>query len=316
MLKKPKKFEHIPECFGIKEGAEDFPLMCVLSFIYVCNASCPNCPYNNSSIRDKYKDALIMPVKLFKRIATECGRYGSYLRISGGGEPMMHPQAVELFLYAKKKNAKIGLITNGSIFTVAKLEKLISAQIDVIEFSVDAADEDTYNKVRPGLSWSKLNENVANAVKIRDALKSNTKIIASAIDQKDVNIQDIKDYWEDRVDNLQIRKYLTWGYNKDNSGDSAPYLDTNDKIPCPWLFERLNIDSRGAVTLCGEDIAFDCAFANVNDKSIKDIWKSPEFEKFRRLHLEKRGDEIEICSTCPDWQYRSWKYNYWKLINE
>ena len=69
------KLEHLPKEFKIKEGAEEFPLMVVLSFVYVCNAKCPNCPYNNSNIRAAYKDALLMEPALFKKIADECGNY-------------------------------------------------------------------------------------------------------------------------------------------------------------------------------------------------------------------------------------------------
>ena len=94
---------HTNDAYGLREEAKEFPMMLVLSFIYVCNAKCPNCPYNNSSIRDKYKDAVLMSEEIFKKIADESGPYGAYLRISGGGEPMLHPQAEELMLYAKKK---------------------------------------------------------------------------------------------------------------------------------------------------------------------------------------------------------------------
>ena len=48
----------------------------------------------------------------FKIIANQCGGYGAWIRMSGGGEPMLHPQAVELIEYAKEVRAKVGLITN------------------------------------------------------------------------------------------------------------------------------------------------------------------------------------------------------------
>ena len=307
---------HTLENYGIKKGAEQFPLMVVLSFVYVCNAKCPNCPYNNSEIRSTYKDAMVMPREIFKRIADECGEYGAYLRISGGGEPMLHPEAVSLLKYAKEKGARIGLITNGSKFNSENLYELISAGVDVLEFSVDAGDEDTYGSVRPGLDWKRLNENAKLAVRIRDACKSGTKIIASVINQKGVDVVGAEVYWTRIVDKVQIRKYLTWGYNEDKSADSTPYLPPSERIPCPWLFERLNVDSRGDVTLCGEDIAFKERFANVMERSIKDIWQGKEFKHVREKHLLGKGDEIAICSRCPDWQYRSWQYNYWKVLKD
>lgn len=307
---------HVQESYGMKAGAQDFPMMVVLSFVYECNAGCPNCPYNNSSIRDNYKDALYMPEKLFKRIADECGPYHSLLRLSGGGEPMLHPQAVQLIEYAKSEGCKIGLITNGSAFDEAGLTRIIEAGIDAIEFSVDAGDSETYNWVRPGLDWDQLVKNVQMARSIRNQKKSDTRIICSIINQTGVDVEAAEKFWKDKVDKVQIRKFLTWGYNEDHSADPTPYLPPEKKIPCPWLFERLNIDSKGNVTLCGEDIAFNERFANVYNQTIKEIWHGEVFEDLRKKHLEHRGDEIAICSKCPDWQYRSWQYNYWKLLEE
>lgn len=308
--------EHMPKNFAIKSGAEKFPLMVVVSFSYVCNAKCPNCPYNNSTIRNTYKDAMLISQDIFYRIAEECGKHNAFIRLSGGGEPMLHPKAAEFIVYAKTVGAKVGLITNGSKFTNENIEKLIDCNIDVIEFSADAGDKKTYNIVRPGLSWEKLLTNVEYAAAYRNKKKATTKIIVSIINQKDVNVDDAEQFWKTKVDAVQIRKYLTWGYNKDNSADATPYLDMGKRIPCPWLFERLNIDSRGDVTICGEDLAFNYKFTNIMERTIQDVWLGKEFEYFRKMHLLRSGDDIEICKTCPDWQFRSWEHNYWKLIGD
>lgn len=306
--------QHTCNEYKMREGAEEFPLMLVLSFVYVCNAQCPNCPYNNSTIRENYRNAVFMPEHIFKHIADECGPHHAYLRLSGGGEPMLHPQAVELMLYAKQKGCKIGLISNGSRYTEENLRALIKNGVDVLEFSVDAGDAQTYAKVRPGIDWGTVNRNVKLAVAIRNELKAPAKIICSIINQDGVDVAKAEEYWKPVVDNVQIRKYLTWGYNEDHSADSSAYLPPNERIPCPWLFERFNVDSRGDVTLCGEDIAFAEKFANVMERSIKDIWSGPEFKRLRELHLARQGDQIPICAKCPDWQYRSWNHNYWKLL--
>ena len=309
-------FTHTRNEYGIREEAQDFPMMVVLSFIYVCNAGCPNCPYNNSDIREDYADALFMPDDLFKRIADECGQYGAMMRISGGGEPMLHPNAVELLEYAKAKGAKIGLITNGSAFAEGDLERLISAGVDAIEFSVDAGDAETYAWSRPGLDWDTLNANVRKAVEIRNRLGSPTRVVVSAINQAGVDMDKVEAHWNHIADKVQIRKYLTWGYNEDHSADPTAYLPPEERIPCPWLFERFNIDSRGFATICGEDLAFAEKFANVYERNIKDIWHGPEFARLRMLHLTGRGNEIAFCAKCPDWKYRSWEYNYWKIMRD
>jgi len=314
-MAKNKKVAHTQNNYGIRKKAKEFPMMCVLSFVYICNARCPNCPYTNSNIRDDYKDRPIMNEDTFKIIADQCGEYGAWIRLSGGGEPMLHPKAVELIQYAKKAGAKIGLITNGSLFNEKNSRELINAQVDMIEFSVDAADPDTYAKVRAGLRWGTLIDNIRRMVAFRNELKSSTKIIASGVNQVGVNIDDIAKFWKPIVDGFQKRKYLTWGINDPaRSADAAPYLSPKKRIPCPFIFERLNIDSRGNVMVCGFDIAANTCMGNVHETKLKDIWRGDGFEYYRKMHLENRGHEIEICSQCPDWKYRSWKHNYWKIV--
>jgi len=309
------KIEHLEESYGIRPEAREFPMMCVLSFVYVCNAKCPNCPYTNSAIRTDYKDRLFMNEDTFKIISEQCGEYGAWVRMSGGGEPMLHPKAVELMEYAKKAGAKVGLITNGSRFTEKNSRRLLEAQIDMIEFSVDASDSKTYTRVRRGLNWDALVRNVKRMVELRDRLKAATKIIASGVNQVGVDIEKVAKFWTPIVDNFQKRKYLTWGINDASmSADPAPYLPPEKMVPCPFIFERLNIDSRGKVMVCGFDIAAITDMGNVHEKSIKDIWRGKGFEYYRMKHLTNHGDEIELCRNCPDWKYRSWKHNYWKIV--
>lgn len=307
------------EGYGLRPEASEYPMMLVLSFVYPCNALCPHCPYTNSNIRKEYRDAPYMPASLFKKIADESGRYGAYLRISGGGEPMLHPQATELLVYAKKVGCKIGLITNGSLFTEENSDALVNAGVDMIEFSVDACDEETYKIVRKGLDWQTLIEGAKRMLALRANLKSETKIVASCVNQQGIDLDAVERFWVDGIgiDYLIKRKFLTWGVNTTldgtRSADPSAYLNT-DEIPCPFIFERLNIDSRGNVMVCGYDISANTSMGNCSTESIRDIWHGEGFRYYREKHLAGRGKEIGLCSGCPDWQYRSWQHNYWKVV--
>ncbi len=307
--------------YGIRPEARDFPMMLVLSFVYPCNALCPHCPYTNSNIRKEYRDAPYMSAATFKKIADESGPHGAYLRISGGGEPMLHPQATELLVHAKSRGCKIGLITNGSLFDEENSRALLSVGVDMIEFSVDACDPVTYDRVRKGLDWDTLNRNVRRVLELRKSMGSTSKIVASAVNQQGVDIDAVEKYWVSGVgiDYLIRRKFLTWGVNTEldgaRSADPAPYLDT-ETVPCPFIFERLNIDSRGNVMVCGYDISAHTSMGNVNTESIRDIWLGEGFTFYREKHLAGRGKDIQLCSGCPDWKYRSWHHNYWKVVRE
>ena len=287
--------------YGIRPEAREYPMMIVLSFSYACNARCPNCPYNNSDIRTGYKDARYMSWEVFKKIVDESGPYGTVLRLSGGGEPTLHKDLEKFVKYASEKGCKVSMITNGS----SDVSRFID-YFDMVEYSVDAGGRDEYSIVRPGLDWDYLNENIKKAL----AYRKKTKLICSIINQTGVDVEKAVFYWS-TMDFVQVRKYLTWGYNENNSADDSPYLEPGE--PCPWLFERLNIDSRGDVTYCGEDIAFKYKFANIMDRGIRDIWLGKEFSELREKHLGKRVGAVKMCMECPDMKFRTWEYNYWKM---
>ncbi len=308
-----------PQTYAMRSDAADYPMMLVLSFVFPCNAKCPHCPYTNSDIRKEYADMPFMPAETFRKIADESGPHGAFLRISGGGEPMLHPEAVELFLYAKARGCRVGLITNGSKFDADNSRALIEAGIDMIEFSVDASTAEGYAVARAGLEWDTLLTNVRRMIQLRKAGNSTTKIVASAVHQAGVDIDEVERFWVEDigVDYVIKRKFLTWGINTNldgaRSGDPGAYLDTEVE-PCPFLFERLNIDTRGNIMVCGYDISANTEMGNCNSQNISEIWHGPGFEWYRGMHLKGKGKDIPLCAGCPDWQYRSWHHNYWKVV--
>ncbi|MBF0166136.1 MAG: radical SAM protein [Alphaproteobacteria bacterium] len=298
-----------------------FPRMVVLTMVYPCNASCPHCPYNNATIREEYRDQPFMDEGVFRKVAQEAGKHGVLLRISGAGEPMMHPKVTELLVYAKSMGCKIGLITNGSLFTEENSRALLEAGVDMIEFSVDAADPDTYHVVRKRLKWDILLENARRMLAIRNAIKSTSNIVASGVNQVGIDIDEVERFWRNDVgvDNFIRRKFLTWGENTkldaSQSADPAPYLDINTE-PCPFIFERVLIDTRGTVMGCPYDIGARFVVGDLKKSSLAEIWHCEAFRDYRRQHLALQGHKIEMCSKCPDWKYRSWDHNYWKVMRD
>lgn len=333
--------------FGLRKGAEEFPLMVVISTIYPCNYGCPNCPYTdtNSEIRTFYRErnGELFPVKLWESIARECGEYGAWMRCTGGGEPMLHPKMTEMIEYAKYQGARVWLNTNGSLFGPPepqrkKLERLIRSRIDLIEFSMDAADAETYSIVRPPRGgaprdpnrwWQDKLSNIRFALQLRKELKSPTRIVVSIIRQKIIEnkIDDAVRFWIDeiKVDEVITRKFLTWDDNTsisfENSADTHLYADlpTEKKEPCVWPFERLNVDTLGQIALCGQDISFRTAgnFPNANDVSIKKIWLGAMFNWYREMHLSGRGAEAWPCRGCSAWKagIRDWHYGWLRVLH-
>jgi len=311
-----------------------FPDMVVLAVAYPCNAHCPNCPYSpeSSDIRESYGDAQFMSPELFMKVADECGLaarnnwlpggVGGFIRITGGGEPMLHPYGMtKLIEYAMHAGARVYLNTNGSLLKDDDINRLLACNIDNIEISVDAADRDTYAIVRKGLDCDNLIATVKKLVARRNETKSKTTLEVSVINQQIVagTIEEIEAFWYDLgIDNVIVRKFLTWGssttIDPNHSADPIAYLDRDAKVPCPDPFHRLSIDSRGKVEVCSFDIIGRTNMGNALESSIRDIWRGTMYEWWREKHRSGRGGDIPLCAECPDWKYRSWSHNYRKAL--
>lgn len=299
----------------------DFPSMVHLICSYVCNSRCPNCPFTemNSDARKRYKDkkAGFVSAGIFKKTADECGKHGSILRITGGGEPLLCPDIVDLVEYAASAGNRVGIITNGSLLTPDKSRRFADMGVDNIEISVDAGDRETYSKVRAGLSWDGLLHNIEHLVNYRNKTNASTKVYVSIINQKDVApiLKEAVDFWNKRVDVVMVRKFLTFGILDENeSGDRIPFQA--GASPCPWPFERMTVDSNGDIILCGhEQIKRFTCWGNIKENTLEEVWKGENMRKLRK-NMITNIDAIPACKNCEDRRFKSWDHNYLKLLKD
>lgn len=336
-----------------QRSAVQFPLMVVTSIVYPCNFGCPNCPYTdeNSDLRTFYREnkADRISRRIWDKIADECGKFGSFIRCTGGGEPMLHPELPDMISSAKSKGAKVWINTNGSLFGPDekgrnRLRQIIDSGVDMIEFSMDAADHQTYSVLRPPISgqdkrsteerWSDQVSNINYALEYRNSLgKFDTKIVVSMIRQKELkDIEGAEKFWRNdiKVDNVITRKFLTWDDNTtldlNESVDNIytdimdPQFDLSEISPCVWLFERLNIDTLGRFALCGQDIGFRTAhlFPTIDEITIEELWNGETFKKYREAHVSGKAGSVSPCNKCSAWKagVRDWNYGWLKVLNE
>jgi hypothetical protein len=182
---------------------------------------------------------------------------------------------------------------------------------------VDAGNARDYAFARAGLDWEQLNENVRLARELRNRHRARTRILCSIVNQKGVDVEAAQRYWTPLADKVQIRKFLTWGVNDpEQSADPAPYLPPEKHIPCPMIFERCTVNTKGHVTFCAKDIFGAKPVGDTAVQSLCELWRSAAYEEARKLHLAGRGHEFPACAGCQDRPYRSWKYNFWKMLED
>jgi MoaA/NifB/PqqE/SkfB family radical SAM enzyme len=100
-----------------------------------CNLSCDYC--------NEY-DKVSKPVPLeemYRRI-DHLGRLGTAMIGISGGEPLTHPQLDDVIRRIRRTGAIAGMITNGYLLNVERIERLNKAGLDHLQISIDNLEPD------------------------------------------------------------------------------------------------------------------------------------------------------------------------------
>lgn len=119
-----------------------------------CNNNCIACWCNSPLLGDKAtppetkKQTLgrDLVIRLIDKLAAMGTRE---LYFSGGGEPLMHPQALEIIAYAKSKGFICQLHTNFTLADEAAVKKMLDSKLDHLVVSLWAATPETYVLTHP-----------------------------------------------------------------------------------------------------------------------------------------------------------------------
>ena len=139
-----------------------------LSKVYIeptnrCNLECRTC------MRNVWDEPLgEMSNATFARIVEGLGSFSPppTVMFGGLGEPLFHPNIVEMVAQAKSLGATVELITNGTLLTKERSCQLIDAGLDRLWISLDGATPESYADVRLGAA---LPEVLANLKDFRQA---------------------------------------------------------------------------------------------------------------------------------------------------
>lgn len=122
-----------------------------------CNLDCITC------IRNVWNEPLgLMTSATFGRIMEGLRSFSPPPSIffGGLGEPLLHPDIVEMVARAKALGSSVELITNGTLLTPNLSQHLIDAGLDMLWASLDGATSDSYADVRLGAMLPKVLSNL------------------------------------------------------------------------------------------------------------------------------------------------------------
>lgn len=133
-----------------------------LSKIYIeptsqCNLSCRTC------IRSAWDEPMgLMTADTFKKLLKSIASldHPPSIFFGGFGEPLSHPEIIDMVRQVKQFSSRVELITNGILLTEECSRALIQAGLNSIWVSVDGASPESYADIRIGAALSDIFRNI------------------------------------------------------------------------------------------------------------------------------------------------------------
>ena len=117
----------------------DFPVQAHIVATRRCNLSCTYCNEYDDYSRPVDTGEMLRRIDLLAKLGT------TLITISGG-EPLLHPELDEIIRRIRHHGRIAGMITNGYLLTVDRIEQLNRARLDHLQISIDNIRPDEVSK--------------------------------------------------------------------------------------------------------------------------------------------------------------------------
>lgn len=290
-----------------------------------CNLKCIMCPYHSPSLKfdhttDFFKSKKIMSWEMMERLAKDCGAIRAMIVIGNIEEPMLHPQIIEFVQQCRQQGVPaVHMTTNGQLLDENRARALLEAGLTSIDISIDAADSETYLKVR-GADLKRVETNVLNFLRVRDQLGSPCSVRTSFVRNQTVNPdeeQRFRERWLTRADGVFINNVAHYqGTNTRLHQTNQPghallqrcLQSAKGRWPCLFPFTELAVLPDGSIYYCVETLfrlGFDPHIQSMGDyrnQSLQAIWAGEPFKQLRRDLILNQLDNQSACKNCELWK--------------
>lgn len=288
------------------------PFILTIEPTNLCNLKCPLCVTGNGKMT---RPAGSMSFAAFKKIIDETQKQLIYLLLYQQGEPFLNKNFLRFVEYAKSKKIYVTTSSNGHYFNKETAWATVQSKLDSIIFSVDGADQRSYEAYRVGGSLRKVQQGLLNLAEAKRRLKSATPVIFMQFIVMRHNEHQI----------AAMKKIARkWGANRlliktvhvENAAEAEKWLPQNSKMhryvldaatlkprrsaagacPRPWTSALINWD--GTVVPCCFDKNGQHVLGEIqNQTQFTDTWNSEKYANFRQKMLVDRS-QLDICRNC------------------
>ncbi|SBW10927.1 hypothetical protein KL86DPRO_70094 [uncultured delta proteobacterium] len=280
----------------------------------------------------KDKNNFLLPLDTYERLIRDLKLLRvRHIDFSGIGEPLLHPDIVQMVALASKNGIGTSITSNGSILTPEKFDALASAGLGTLVLSVNSLVPERYEQIhgKAGREGYKrlfgLFEHIAARKQERLAMPvyASFAITPGNMDEIEAIEAFKRTYLLDKVNYTPVNAHecsMQYALSEDHVNSVAAAITrlTDQKgeefkhlwestakrnemdLPCYTGTKFVWINSNGDVICCCFGYY---VLGNIKKQSFQSIWTSDKYILFRKkalsMHLTKKPPEIANCTQCP-----------------
>lgn len=207
-----------------------------------CNLQCKMC-FRRSWVGEHYGD---LALKCFEQLMDDAALQETETIFFGGmGEPLAHPNLMEMVECAADHGKKVELITNGTLLQKEKIELLLNTGISEIWVSIDEINEN-YDKIQIGSNFILIYNNLELLNRLRKGTNARLGLTAVIMRDNIASLRRIRDFAECfQADDLNL-SHIIPNREEDISQALWPMCDVaaikaaNDRNGPIWYIEKLD----------------------------------------------------------------------------
>lgn len=209
-----KLLRHADRVETMLRGLTVYPVSVEFDLSNKCPHDCPMCSFGTSKSQGYRQQAWVtFPAPRAHALLDEFAALGvQSVTFTGGGEPLIHPDAASLFAHAAAVGLQYGLVTNG-VLLVEKVRDVVAESATFVRVSLDAGTEATH-LVTHGIQQPQFERVLANLRALR--LRAPALTIGASFCVQPANVQEV----------------LTAAQRVKDAGGS--YLELRPTYPTEW----------------------------------------------------------------------------------
>lgn len=293
-----------------------YPLAMQLEPTIHCQLDCPYCPRIKATKGMKQGH---MKWSNYTRLMGEIGPYIAAIAFWQWGEPLLHPQIVDMIKVAHSYGIISIMSTNAQVNPEdIDLAGLTNSGLDMLIISMDGTTQNTYQDFRAGGQLDRL-KNFTSAIieekrkSKRDDLIINIRTVATRENEGEIeavrnfameagadiySVKSVSLYYEDNPDDphLPLNKDLR-SYQYRGQEEAKKYNLLANRCRKPWTWPTLRYD--GTLLFCECDHQMQAKLGNVfSAGSFREVWRGKTAQNLRG-HYKANGEiDLDFCKRC------------------